>query len=58
MIRRLLTLLGMIAAFALLPAPASALPANCTGKFVNPITDVCWSRLFPLSVICVTRVTP
>ena len=31
MIRRLLTLLGMIAAFALLPAPASALPANCTG---------------------------
>ena len=50
MIRRLLTLLGMIAAFALLPAPASALPANCTGKFVNPITDVCWSCLFPLSV--------
>ena len=50
MIRRLLALLGIIAAFALLPAPASALPANCTGKFVNPITDVCWSCLFPLSV--------
>ncbi|NWP05733.1 conjugal transfer protein, partial [Escherichia coli] len=22
----------------------------CHGKFVNPITDVCWSCLFPLSV--------
>ena len=25
-------------------------PGKCTGKFVNPITDVCWSCLFPLSV--------
>lgn len=23
---------------------------NCTGNFVNPITDVCWSCLFPLSI--------
>ena len=32
-----------------LPAAAQA-PTKCTGKFVNPITDVCWSCLFPLSV--------
>lgn len=23
---------------------------TCTGRFVNPITDICWSCLFPLSV--------
>ncbi len=23
---------------------------SCSGKFVNPITDVCWSCLFPLSI--------
>ena len=28
---------------------AEAAP-TCHGKFVNPITDVCWSCLFPLSV--------
>src|SRR3546814_909435 len=37
------------------PAIASAAgidgtPGKCTGKFVNPVTDVCWSCLFPLSV--------
>ena len=45
--------LGVIIAFAMLwaSAPASAgAPGSCTGKFVNPITDVCWSCLFPLSV--------
>src|SRR3546814_10668066 len=25
-------------------------PGKCTGKFVNPLTDVCWSCMFPLSV--------
>lgn len=24
--------------------------STCTGKFVNPITDVCWSCLFPISI--------
>src|SRR3546814_3423583 len=33
------------------PAIASAAgidgtPGKCTGKFVNPVTDVCWSCLF------------
>lgn len=35
------------AAFAQVQNPANL---NCTGKFVNPITDVCWSCMFPLSV--------
>lgn len=24
--------------------------ANCVGKFVNPITDICWSCMFPISI--------
>lgn len=24
--------------------------SNCTGHFVNPITDICWHCLFPLSI--------
>ena len=32
------------------PAQAAAGPGRCTGKFVNPITDICWSCLFPISV--------
>ena len=22
----------------------------CTGRFVNPVTDVCWNCIFPVSV--------
>ena len=29
-------------------APASA--QSCTGRFVNPISDVCWECLFPISI--------
>lgn len=28
----------------------NAIYASCHGSFVNPITDVCWSCLFPLSI--------
>ena len=28
----------------------SAGGAKCTGHFVNPITDICWSCLFPLTI--------
>ncbi|MDE2441283.1 MAG: TraU family protein [Betaproteobacteria bacterium] len=31
-------------------ANSSSTPGKCTGRFVNPVTDVCWSCLFPLSV--------
>lgn len=30
---------------------------NCHGKFANPITDVCWSCLFPISIGDATVVT-
>ena len=29
-------------------APASA--QSCTGRFVNPISDVCWECIFPISI--------
>jgi len=49
--RRLVTL---FAAFMLWFAPTAAnaveTPSKCTGHFVNPITDVCWGCLFPLSI--------
>jgi conjugal transfer pilus assembly protein TraU len=34
----------------LLSVPATAAPTTCTGKFVNPITDIDWAALFPVSV--------
>lgn len=33
-------------------SPARAL-TSCTGKFPNPITDVCWSCMFPISLASV-----
>jgi conjugal transfer pilus assembly protein TraU len=30
------------------PPPSSS--ATCTGKFMNPITDICWSCIFPISI--------
>ena len=58
MMRRILVLLlrwrlvaGFLASAGVITSPASAgVPGSCTGKFVNPITDVCWSCMFPLSV--------
>ena len=35
--------------FALLSGPAAAGP-SCHGRFMNPITDICWSCLFPLTI--------
>ena len=32
-----------------IPGPTKAL-STCSGKFVNPITDICWGCLFPLSI--------
>lgn len=31
--------------------------SKCTGRFVNPITDICWSCLFPITISGM-RVTP
>jgi conjugal transfer pilus assembly protein TraU len=44
-------LMAIAAAIGLAAAtPAAAVPGVCSGHFVNPITDVCWTCLFPLSV--------
>ena len=49
---RLRFVLSAIAAgiLALATTSAQALPGGCTGRFVNPVTDVCWSCIFPLSI--------
>ena len=49
---RLVALAGALGLLAAAPAAAQLPtgPGSCTGKFVNPVTDVCWSCMFPLSV--------
>lgn len=37
--------LGLLLTFSV-----NAEAAGCHGKFVNPITDVCWSCIFPISI--------
>ena len=40
---------GTVLLFAsLLAWPASI--ATCTGKFPNPITDICWSCILPITI--------
>jgi conjugal transfer pilus assembly protein TraU len=36
--------------FTLSIANGSALAGVCVGKFANPITDICWSCAFPISI--------
>ncbi|MCY4028082.1 MAG: TraU family protein, partial [Acidobacteria bacterium] len=48
MIRRFVPLAAFALAALLWSAPASA--QSCTGRFVNPISDVCWECLFPISI--------
>ena len=45
----LLVVLFALAISKPLPAHAGA-PSTCTGHFPNPITDVCWGCMFPLSI--------
>lgn len=35
----------------LLSILCASVHANCVGKFVNPITDVCWKCVFPLTIM-------
>ena len=46
--RRFLPLAALTLAALLWSGAASA--QSCTGRFVNPITDVCWECLFPISI--------
>ena len=45
---RLVALTLLLASFAL-AAPVLAGP-TCHGRFMNPITDICWSCVFPLTI--------
>ena len=47
---RFMAFLGAIALAFAGTSPARADTVTCHGKFINPITDVCWSCLFPLSI--------
>jgi conjugal transfer pilus assembly protein TraU len=42
---KLLGLLLLLLLFVITPAIA-----KCHGNFVNPLTDICWSCIFPLSI--------
>jgi len=42
--------LVFVLAIGLTTAPQALAGAQCTGHFVNPITDVCWDCLFPLTI--------
>lgn len=56
MIRKTLQWLGgLVAALGLLAIPAHAAQdvsakLTCQGKFLNPITDICWSCVFPIKL--------
>lgn len=43
-------LLGACAGVALAAPPAATSSPTCQGTFLNPITDVCWSCMFPIKV--------
>ena len=40
----------LVATIGLLLACVTAPAATCKGKFANPITDICWSCIFPLRI--------
>ena len=46
----LLGFLSIIIIFICNQPPKVNAGIGCTGKFVNPITDVCWSCLFPITL--------
>ena len=42
---------SLVVSIGLLSAQAPALASgSCSGRFINPITDICWSCLFPISI--------
>jgi len=46
--RRIYCIPIILFSFVLWTGEASA--QSCTGRFVNPVTDVCWECLFPISI--------
>lgn len=45
--RQICLLVSIVLIFALL---SSKVLAACQGKFINPLTDICWSCLFPITL--------
>lgn len=56
MIRRILKklyffpILQILMVLLFMSSPAAFASGQCTGQFINPITDICWSCLFPISI--------
>lgn len=50
MMRRFLAFIAGLFLMATAPAVEAQTSATCHGHFPNPITDVCWDCLFPLSI--------
>ena len=42
--------LSFIIVFISLATNSLAETSKCVGKFINPITDICWSCIFPISI--------
>ena len=55
MIKRIATLFALM--LSLLFSQAGLSGSQCTGHFINPITDICWRCLFPLSIGSATIVS-
>lgn len=49
-LKRLKLLNSLILMVSILVVLSLPVQANCVGRFVNPITDVCWSCLFPITI--------
>jgi len=47
--RTMLMVLPLLCALMGLPSQAAGI-ATCTGKFPNPVTDICWSCILPISI--------
>jgi conjugal transfer pilus assembly protein TraU len=45
---------ALLAAFALLAFLNGPIHAVCVGKFINPITDICWECFFPIKIAGIT----
>jgi hypothetical protein len=54
--RRIVATLAVLASLAGLATPVAAGP-TCHGQFMNPITDICWSCMFPLTLGSATLVS-
>lgn len=50
MLKPLSWVLGLCLFISISLQPAQAKSAACTGEFMNPISDICWSCIFPLTL--------